>query len=240
MVQAAHSLKTVVEFKNKPAWWHVKFRTIDDLCLSIRTLRKYYEKNKEIEQWDDDFQDQLVETELSVIIEVSEILEQELKSGLRSDRGRSFVRGAIDLFGMTPISRGDHFIFGILDLIQQHARKIESAKVNDKIVKVALKVAQESRYSFLRCKAFELLATMTTKRDISPDQEVKEMLNTWPTEIQEKAKNQWKMIKRRVEDVEEKLAHLRGEAPTFQPPKLKMPVKTQTPIIEVLPLKNLS
>jgi hypothetical protein len=211
---------------------------MDDLCLSIRTLRKHYEKTKDVELWDDDFPLQLVETELSVINELSTILEEELKLGQSSDRGRNLARATSDVFGLTPISRGDHFLFGILDLVQQHAQTIESVKVSNRIVKVALKVAYESRYSFLRCKAFEVLAVMSMKRDFSPDQEIRDTLSKdWPVDMQDKAEWQWTVIKRRTEDLERKVKRLRGEAPKpdavlFKNPTTQAPL-TQAPTIQV-------
>ena len=233
MVQAVHSFQTVVDFKHKPDEWHLRFRIMDELCLQVQTLRKYYQKNKDTENCDEEFLEQLIETELSVVDELGQIVMLELNAGLGSDKGRKIVRATSDALGLTPVSRGDQtFIYAILDLIQHHVRSIENAKVNDGIVKVVLQVVLKSPSSYLRCKAFEVLATMRTKRDISPDDEVCHMLATWPVEIQTKASNQWTMIKRRVEDLELKLKVLRGEAPKEQSSKTPAPI-IRTPVIQV-------
>ena len=162
-----------MDFKHKPDEWHLRFRTMDDLCLSIQTLRKYYEKNKDMESCDDESLHQLIQTELSVVDELGQILAQELNSGLGSDKGRNIVRATSDALGLAPVSRGDQtFIYAILDLVQQHAQSIENAKVNHRILNVVLEVVRQAPSSYLRCKAFEVLATMKSKRDISPDREV--------------------------------------------------------------------
>lgn len=233
MVAAVHSFQSVVEFKHKPDEWHLRFRIMDELCLQVQTLRRFYQKNKDTEKCDDDFLKQLVETELSVVDELGQIVTLELNEGLGPDKGRKIVRATSDALGFAPVSRGDQtFLFGILDLIQQHVRSIESAKVNDHIVKVALQVVLKAPSSYLRCKAFEVLATMRTKRDISPDDEVAHLLERWPVEAQIKASNQWTMIKRRVEDTEMRFKALRGEAPKEQ--ILKTPIPTiQAPAIQV-------
>jgi hypothetical protein len=197
----------------------MKYRTMDDLCLSIRIFREYYKHSpkKDIEDFKDDFPELLDDTELSVVNELSEILREELEAGLTSERGRNIVRASNDAFGMTPLSRGDHFVYGILDLIQQHAQTIDNSKINGKIVEVALQVAKESHYSFLRCKAFELLAAMRTKFDVMPNQMVNTMLNGLPKDLQAKAKQQWKVIKRRVEDMQDFLTELRDKS-AVRPP----------------------
>lgn len=217
-MKAANSFKTAVEFKHRPTWWHFKYRAMDDLCILIRTCRKIYEQYKYTEKWGEDFHENLVEAELSVVNELGKLIMQELNSGLRWDKARNFVRAGTDAFGMTPLSRGDHFIFGILDLIQQHAQTVEICQINDEIAQIVLKVAQESRYSFLRCKAFEVLATMTCKRDIALD--VKDMVSRWAPELQIKATDQWFVIKQRVTDMQTMLRRLRGTSQALNVPHL--------------------
>ena len=204
---------------------------MDELCLQVQTLRKYYENNKDTETCDEDFLQQLIDTELSVVDELGQIVTVELNAGIGSDKGRKIARATSDALGLTPISRGDQtFIFAILDLIQQHVRSIENAKVNGRILHVVSQVVLKSPSSYLRCKAFEVLATMRTKRDISPDEEVGDILKTLPEEAQTKASKQWMMIKRRVEDMDMKFTALKREAPKKQDLKSTPLLTVQTPI----------
>jgi len=157
--------------------------------------------------------------EESVINQLTEILFEELQKGLSKDRLGSAVRTTGDAIGTAPLARKDHFIYGILDLIQQHIQPLDSGKVNYKVMEVSLRVAKQSPYSYLRCKAFEVLAAMSSKPGIgqAPIQKVYDLLagDTWPGELRGKVTSQWKVMRLRAVDVESYLRELRCKSPNI-------------------------
>lgn len=198
---------------------------MDDLCLSLRTFREHFERSQKdnAEKWTSDLYYTLKETEESVVNELSEMIKQELESGLEPNKFRNVVRAGSDAAGLTPMSRGNHFVYGILDLIQQHVKLVDNGKINEKVVQVSFKVANEAPYSFLRCKAFELLAAMRTKSDVGqmPNKLVSDMLasTTWKTEQQaQKVREQWRLMRERQEDMEIYCTDLNNKAPVQPPP----------------------
>ena len=129
---------------------------------------------------------------------------------------RSVLRATNDVVGIVPLTRSNHFFYGVLDLIQQHVQTLNSGKTNDKIVKLAVSVAEKSPYSYLRCKAFEILAGMIPKTDIGqmPVDMVTQLLenNKWPEKIGQKFSNQWFVMRKRAVDMEKFLIDLRVQS----------------------------
>lgn len=164
----------------------------------------------------DDVPNILETAEECVIDELSDTLMRELEPGFSNGKMRNILRTGGDAIGAAPIARTDHFIYGILDLIQQHVQTIDSGKLNDKVVKLSIYVAQKSPYSFLRCKAFEVLAEMSSKPGVGqmPVQMVRKLLegNTWQNDIRDKVSDQWTAMRKRMVDVEEYLTKLKHKS----------------------------
>ena len=99
--------------------------------------------------------------EENIINQLSDILYEELRNGFGKDKMGAVVRTGGDAIGTAPLARKDHFIYGILDLIQQHIQPIDSGKVNYKVMEFSLEIAQNSQCSYLRFKAFEVLTAMS-------------------------------------------------------------------------------
>lgn len=217
MVLAAQSLKTAVQVKHPPSPWNVKYRTMDDLCVSIRVFRQYKMDGSGSGEEDilsQDIDELWESAEENVVIGLSDILMEELKQGIGSDRVGAAYRGVSDAIGTAPIERRGHFVFGILDLIQHVITSIDSVKINNKVVELALQIAI-SPHSFLRCKAFEVLATMSSKRHFGHiSTAVDEILegDGWTPEEKEKAESQWYTMRRRVMDTEHLIKELRKKS----------------------------
>jgi hypothetical protein len=191
---------------------------MDDLCLSVRVFRELSSQNpRNSYEWMKDIPGFLETAEESVINQLTDILLEELEKGLSKDRLGSAVRTTGDAIGTAPLARKDHFLYGILDLIQQHIQPLDSGKVNFKVMEFSLRVAKQSPYSYLRCKAFEVLAAMSSKPGIgqAPVQRVYDLLagDTWPVELRGKVSNQWKIMRLRAVDVESTLRELRCKSP---------------------------
>jgi hypothetical protein len=191
---------------------------MDDLCLSVRVFRELSSRNPQNSyEWMKDIPGFLETAEESVINQLTDILLEELEKGLSKDRLGSAVRATGDAIGTAPLARKDHFVYGILDLIQQHIQPLDSGKVNFKVMEFSLRIAKQSPYSYLRCKAFEVLAAMSSKPGIgqAPIQRVYDLLagDTWPVELREKVSNQWKIMRFRAVDVESTLRELRCKSP---------------------------
>jgi hypothetical protein len=224
---AVRSLKKAVVFKHGPSSWHAKYRTMDDLCLLIRSFRKYYKqsppRDKELEEWDEDFSDVLDDVELNVVKELLDILENELKEAEDSDRGRNMIRAGGDVLSTNAISRGNHFVYGILDLIQQHMQTCNNGKINENVRRITLHLVRNSQYSNVRCKALEALASLRTKIGLDIiEHNITEAIECLPVARQKQAEDQWKTIYRRFEDMQRDLARYRKVA--LPPPALNLPV----------------
>ena len=198
---------------------------MDDLCLSIRTVRQYYKQTQKVEGDEKlkiEFPDLLDDTELSVVNGLIEILKEELRLGLRSKLGRNIARAGMDSLTMNPLSRGNHLMYGVLDIIQQHIPAVNNGKIDGKVVDIALEMAQQSKYSFLRCKSFEVLAVMRNKFNGMVKERVHDLFENrslWRTsELREKATEQWKVTRNRVKTMEKLLKELRDESPTVEMP----------------------
>lgn len=233
MVETFNALKLALDYKLSPSTWHAKFRSMDDLCLAVRTVRHYYNQSQKLQEGEklkSEFPDLLDDTELSIVDGLMEILKEELKSGLGSTKGRNTVRAGLDALTMNPLSRGNHLIYGTLDIIQQHVPAINNGKIDGKVVEIALEVARHSRYSFLRCKAFEVLAVMRNKFNGMVKEKVNDLLedrSLWPSlELRGKAIEQWKVTRNRVKTMEKILKELRDEAPDVEISSVPGPVKT--------------
>jgi hypothetical protein len=205
---------------------------MDDLCLSIRTYRQCNSSGN-VEQWINDLTEMLETTEESVINQLSEILLEELEKGLTKDKIGTVIRTTKDAVGTAPLARKDHFVYGILDLIQQHIQTLDSGKINEKIVRLSLHVAEISPYSFLRCKAFEVLAAMSSKPGVGqmPIQLVSSLFekNAFKEDA-DKVGAQWRTMRKRAVDVEYFFMELRGKSPNVTP--------LTAAALEVQPLQN--
>lgn len=215
MIHAAQSLKSAVQVKQPPSSWHIKYRAMDDLCLSIRTVRQYSTESNEgdVDKGMDDIPNILETAEECVIDEISDTLVRELQDMPCNEKVRNIFRTTGDAIGAAPVGRTGHFVFGILDLIKQHVQTIDSGKLNDKVVKLSVFVAQNSQHSYLRCKAFEVLAEMSSKPGVGqmPIQMIKELLegSTWANDKRDKISGQWTGMRKRVLDVEHYLTDLK-------------------------------
>ena len=217
MVLAAQSLKTAVQVKHPPSPWNVKYRTMDDLCVSIRVFRQY--KMDRLASGEEDILcgdiDELWESaEENVVIGLSDILVEELKQDIGNDYIGTALRAASDAVGTAPIQRNGHFVYGILDLIQQVITSIDSVKINNQVVELALQIAKSS-HSFLRCKAFEVLATMSSKKHFGHiGTAVDEIVDgdEWKPDEREKVESQWFIMRRRVMDTEHLVKELRKKS----------------------------
>jgi hypothetical protein len=195
----------------------MKYRAMDDLCLSIRTFRQCNSNFPKENSTSPDLSDFIETTEECVINELIITLETELENGLQNEAVRKVLRKSGDAVRMAPLARANHFFYGVLDLIQQHIQTIDSGKINNKVVNLAFKVAQDAPHSYLRCKAFEILASMSSKCDVGqmPIEKVNKLLrnNNWDEKKREKFRNQWAAMRKRAVDVEMFLGEIRTSLP---------------------------
>jgi hypothetical protein len=180
---------------------------MDDLCLSIRMFRELNDDSRtSVEKLIENFSDFLETAEETVIRQLSEILMDELNKGLNKDQIRTLIRNSGDAIGAAPIARKDHLIYGILDLIQQYIQPIQSGKIDNEVINLCIRVTKDSPYSYLRCKAFEVLAVMSSKPGVgqAPIHFVNALLmgETWAPEIQEKVRGQWRVMRTRAVEFE--------------------------------------
>lgn len=220
-MEAALALKNTMQMKLTPSSWYSKYRTMDDLCLSIRLFRSLNKEASVDDKLANSFPEILETAEESVINQLTEILMEELQKGFGKDKIGRVIRSSGDIVGSAPTSRKNHYEYGILDLIQQHIQPLDSGKINYKVMEVCLQVAKLSPYSYLRCKAFELLATMSSKPGIGqvPIQRVNDLLGqeSWPLEVIEKVETQWRIMRKRAVDVDCYLTALRNKSPYMLP-----------------------
>lgn len=106
-------------------------------------------------------------------------------------------------------------MFAILDLIQIHTEATgsdgESIKVINHVLETAVKVARDSRYSYLRCKAFEVLATLKSRLPDLPGEKVRIVTSQYDTDTERIALEQWIAIQEQVENMQNFLYGLRGD-----------------------------
>jgi len=181
---------------------------MDDLCHSVRVLQESIQKGSSPEKID---QDLIRDTEQAIAGQLIEILKEELNgdmSAFHGDKVGAAIRMANDTAGLAPVARKGHFVYGLLDLLQFHACAMLSGKFDKAIVELMIQVVQVSEYSFLRCKAFEVLAKFSVKHGVGqlPIDSVNELLerrNLWPSAAaREKVSEQWRVLKTKalVED----------------------------------------
>lgn len=125
--------------------------------------------------------------------------------------------------GSAPLARKGHFVYGILDLLQRHVSAMVSGKFDKAVIDLTLRVVEVSKYSFLRCKAFEVLATFSTKHGVGqmPIKRMNEILqrrDVWSNVEREKVSEQWRVIRNKVlVDDEHMIAELRMSLPDRLP-----------------------
>lgn len=205
---------------------------MDDLCLSIKVFRELSNQNSQDSyEWMENIPEFLEAAEESVINQLCDILLEEMQKGLSHDKFGAALRTTGDAIGTAPLARKDHFIYGILDLIQQHIQPLDSGKVNFKVMEFSLQVVKMSPYSYIRCKGFEVLAALSSKPGIgqAPVQRVYDLLasGTWPIEIRGKVANQWKITRKRAVDVESSVLELRSTSPDIKS-LTEIPLKVST------------
>jgi len=124
---------------------------------------------------------------------------------------RTVLAPAADAFGRSTFSSSHHFVYGILDLLQQHGRTTNSGKVAEKIMSAALQIVQKSPSpSFVRTKAFEVLASLKVS-ELSNHSTLNQ-IQSWPDkDAQRKAKVEWRAVKAQVEDMEGKRKEIRDQ-----------------------------
>jgi len=215
-VEALKALKVVVDVKHKLVNWLSQYRSVDVVSISVRLLRESYAKTKGMESWDDDFFQKLVDAELDVIKELVSILDEEIDNKFPNETIRNARRSTNNILGGAPISRANHFMYAILDLIQQHAESLGSddplVKVKNHISKTALRVAKESPYSYLRCKAFEVLATMKPRLADFTDTRIEYEMSGSDDDVRKTALEQWRAIQLQVEKMQQFLNTLSEES----------------------------
>lgn len=166
--------------------------------------------------------DILNDTEASVVNDLNDIVVEQLKSGLGKDQVSGLMRSGSAMIGAAPVARKDHFIYGILDLIQQHVETINSGKVQGKVMHLALDVARMSKHSYLRCKAFELLVVMSSINGVGqvPIKEVYSLFTEgiWDPSQTNEAWDQWAVIRDRVARSESYFIKLRNARPKIKHP----------------------
>jgi len=145
-----------------------------------------------------------------------DIMKAEIANGLGwSIRDAISVPGA-NALGLAPVSQAHNFIYGILDLIQQHVRTTDSGKVANEVMETVLQIVQKlPSQSFLRIKGFEVLASLRTPG--LANEKTIEVIETWPdSKAQEMAIEEWRVIKNRVEDMDRR--RRKAKAPIAQCP----------------------
>ena len=215
-MEVLKALKIVVDVKHKPVNWLFQYRSVDVVSISVRLLRESYAKTKGMESWDDDFFQKLVDAELDVIKELVSILDEEIDNKFPNETIRNARRSTNNILGGAPISRANHFMYAILDLIQQHAESLgsddPSVRVRNHILKTALRVAKESPYSYLRCKAFEVLATMKPRLADFTDTRIEYEMSGSDDDVRKTALEQWRAIQLQVEKMQQFLNTLSEES----------------------------
>lgn len=178
---------------------------MDDLCLFIRVFRHYHKQTcrNTVAEWGDNFGEALDDTETDVFAELIHILEKESRDGLQSSNMVSNVlREGSNALNNPPRDRQHHFVFAILDLIQHHVQTVKNGKIHKQTWEVGLRIAKDARYSYLRCKAFELLATMMKMtEDRTEDENFIRSFQNWHLDASQEVQNQWSEMVRRVSNM---------------------------------------
>lgn len=192
----------VCQFKYRRSDWHQHFRTIDDLCLSIRLIHhlQSVEKGKKPDG-DDNITQDLIDTEEAVIMELVDMLKREFSpqsNGVR-DIGNEALRIVAEPLNTAPVAWSNYFTFGILYLMQELVGVLNPGKFSV-VVDHALHVAQYSTDENLQLKAFELLAALD-RREKQPEwlkYKINAFLSSQPPNIKDRAEMQWDLMTERV------------------------------------------
>jgi len=161
-------------------------------------------------EWTHDSGDVTDTSEVNIVAGLIVILEAEFEK-LGWSFTRTVLAPAADAFGRSTFSSIHHFVYGILDLLQQHGRTTNSGKVAGKIMSAALRIVQKSRSpSFVRTKAFEVLASLKVS-ELSNHSTLTQ-IQSWPDkDAQRKAKDEWRAVRAQVEDMEGKRKEIRDQ-----------------------------
>jgi hypothetical protein len=172
---------------------------MDDLCQSVLSWQRSVpasdtEENKAV-----------TDNEHAVVGYLLEVLDKELndESAFNGDKIGTALKVANDAAQSAPFARKGHFVYGVLDLLQLYVCAMLSGKFDKQVVEILIKVLEISEYSFLRCKAFEVLASFNRKPGVgqivpySVDQ-ILERDDIWPPNKREKISLQWKAMSTKV------------------------------------------
>jgi hypothetical protein len=170
----------------------MKYRTMDDLCACVDLLQiSMGSSTGEMET-----------TVQSIASQLLDILNDELKetSTFRGDRFSAIFRRGSDMAGLAPAARKGHFVYGVLDLFQVHWCAKPTVKLERRFVDAILQVVEVSEHSFLRCKALEVLAKVSTKSGISrsPMTSLVEHLEQGSGSERAKVMGQWRVIRNKI------------------------------------------
>lgn len=106
------------------------------------------------------------------------------------------IRLASETFNAAPVQRSNHFIFGLLYLMQELVDVLNPGKFGDAVINLALDVAQTSPHEYLQLKAFELLAALDRKEK-SPEW-LRYKVDSFLLEQDPRAEKQWDLMRERV------------------------------------------
>jgi len=127
--------------------WHARYRTVESLCLSVRAFQTAMadpsQPKKTLDQ--DTLDDDVVSLLLDLAVD-QVIAEQHNHNGIAN-----------------PTEQNGNLVYATLDLLQQYIRPLESPKIVYKVIHQAVALSRSSPYSYLRCKAFELLSFISMK-----------------------------------------------------------------------------
>jgi hypothetical protein len=149
--------------------------------------------------------DAVTDNEKTVVGYLLAVLDAELndESAFNGDTIGTALKVANDAAQSAPLARKGHFVYGVLDLLQLYVCAMLSGKFDGKVVEILINVLEISKYSFLRCKAFEVLASLHTKHGVGQIvvYSVDKILgrdDLWPTNKREKVSLQWKAMSTKV------------------------------------------
>lgn len=179
-----------------------------DLCSSVRTCRDYFH-TVSTETFD---AESLKNLESCVVNQLSEILNDEIHK-LRKESGEISIHSGDVSQEAASIAGHSHYVYGILDLLQQLATTILSSELNLKIVELSLIVIEVVMDSSLQYKAFEILAKLSVKHSVGK-LPIIQMVNdflaaaSWSKDQQQNISDQWRILQSRTVDAEQYQASL--------------------------------
>ena len=130
--------------------WHARYRTIESLCISVRAFQTAMaDPSQGKKTLDPETLDDYVVALLSDLAIGQMLAEQQ---------------DNYELNGVAnPTGQNGNLVYATLDLLQQYIRPLESHKIIYKVIHQAIALASSASHSYLRCKAFELLAFVSMK-----------------------------------------------------------------------------